>query len=166
LQNKALKVVVGDAGAVLRLYREWESVKNAGSRFNGVVTVGAIFYGDGFGAYLMNEVGTAVKTSSVEQKQALFASLHGLHISGVVHGDARVQNAISVYNGIKWIDFANALISSEESALVANDFCMLFESVFAKKPSAAQVDAYLQCVGAKEILAEMWEALGVQQISC
>jgi len=161
MRSKALKVVVGDSGAVLRLHREWETAKNARGLSDRVVTVGAIFTGDGFGAYVMNEVGTAVETSSVEQKQALFTGLHGLHIRGVVHGDARVQNAISLPDGIMWIDFANAFISSEVSMLVANDFCVLFESVFAYNPSAAQVDAYKQCVGAKQILAETWGALGV-----
>ena len=158
MRSKALKVVVGDSGAVLRLYREWEIARGLSDR---VVTVGAIFIGDGFGAYVMNEVGIAVETSSVEQKQALFTGLHGLHILGVVHGDARFQNAISLPDGIMWIDFANTFISSEVSVLVAYDFCMLFESVFASEPSAAQIDAYKQCVGAKQILAETWGALGV-----
>jgi hypothetical protein len=161
LRSKALKVVVGDTGAILRLQREWETVKRASGLSDRVVTVGAIFFGDGFGAYVMNEVGTAVETSSVEQKQALFAGLHGLHIRGVVHGDARVPNAISLPDGIMWIDFANAFISGEASVLVANDFCVLFESVFAQKPSAAQIEAYMHCVDAKQILAETWGDLGV-----
>lgn len=161
LQTKALKVVVGDSGAVLRLHREWETAKNARVLSDRVVTVGAIFSGDGFGAYVMDEVGTAVETSSVEQKQALFAGLHSLHVRGVVHGDARVQNAISLPDGIMWIDFANAFISSEVSVLVVNDFSVLFESVFDRKPSAAQVEAYKQCVGAKRIDAEAWGAIGV-----
>ena len=161
LQSKALKVVVGDSGVVLRLHREWETAKNARSLSDRVVTVGAIFTGSGFGAYVMNEVGTAVETSSVEQKRALFAGLHGIHIRGVVHGDARVQNAISLPDGIMWIDFANAFISSEVSVLVGNDFCALFESVFSLKPCAAQVEAYKQCVDAKCISAEAWGALGV-----
>lgn len=161
LRSKALKVVVGDSGAVLRLHREWETAKNARGLSDRVVSVGAIFTGNGFGAYVMNEVGTAVEASSVEQKKALFAGLHGLHIRGVVHGDARVQNAILLPDGIMWIDFANAFISSDVSVVFANDFSVLFESVFANKPNAAQVDAYKQCVGAKQILAETWGALGV-----
>ena len=161
LRSKALKVVVGDSGVVLRLHREWETAKNARSLSDRVVTVGAIFTGDGFGAYVMDEVGTAVETSSVEQKRALFAGLHGIHIRGVVHGDARVQNAISLPDGIMWIDFAHAFISSEVSVLVGNDFCVLFESVFTLKPCTAQVEAYKQCVSAKCISAEAWGALGV-----
>ena len=116
-----------------------------------MVTVGKIFTGDGFGAYVMDEVGTAVETFSVEQKRALFAGLHGIHIRGVIHGDARVQNAISLPDGT----------SSEVSVLIGNDFSVLFESVFTLKPSAAQVEAYKQCVGAKCISAEAWGALGV-----
>ena len=95
LRSKALKVVVGDSGVVLRLQREWETAKNARSLSDRVVTVGAIFPGDGFGAYVMDEVGTAVETSSVEQKRALFAGLHGIHIRGVVHGDARSERYIA-----------------------------------------------------------------------
>lgn len=73
----------------------------------------------------------------------------------------RVQNAISLPDGIMWIDFANTFISSEVSVLVGNDFCVLFESVFTLKPCAAQVEAYKQCVSAKCISAEAWGALGV-----
>lgn len=162
MRSRALKVVVGDSGTVLRLHREWETTKNAKVFSNRVVTVGSIFTGDGFGAYVMDEVGTAVETSSVEQKRALFTGLHGLHIRGVVHGDARVQNAISLPDGIiMWIDFASAFISSEVSNLVGHDFRVLFESVFGNDPSDAQVDAYKQCVGAAQILDESWVALGV-----
>jgi len=158
---KALKVVVGDRRAILRLHREWENTKNAKQHFDRVVTVGAIFMGEDFGAYVMDEVGTAVPTSSVEQRQALFCALHGLHVRGVVHGDARVQNAISLSDGIMWIDFASAFISSEVSVLVSNDFCELFESVYAQKPSTAQIEAYMQCVRAKQIPLEAWDSLGV-----
>ena len=161
MQSKALKVVVGDSRTVLRLHIEWETARNARRVSNRVVTVGAIFTGDGFGAYVMDEVGTAVETSSVEQKQALFTGLHGLHILGVVHGDARVQNAISLPDGIMWIDFDKAFISREVSELIKNDFCVLFESVFQYKPTTAQVDAYMQCVHAKLILDGTWEELGV-----
>lgn len=161
LQNKALKVVVGKSEAMLRLQREWEIAQNARKHSDRVITVGSIFFGDGFGAYVMNEVGTVVETSSVEQKQALFTGLHSLHVCGVVHGDARIQNAISLPDGIMWIDFANAFISSEMSVLFENDFCVLFESVFLAKPSEPQVDAYMQCVRNKQILAEEWGTLGL-----
>jgi tRNA A-37 threonylcarbamoyl transferase component Bud32 len=70
----------------------------------------------------MDEVGTAVEASSAEQKQALFTALRGLHIHGVVHGDARVQNAILLSDGIMWIDFARAFITLELSMLVTNDY--------------------------------------------
>lgn len=161
LRCKALKVVVGDSGVVLRLHREWETAKSARSLSDRVVTVGDIFTGDGFGAYVMDELGTAVETFSVEQKRALFAGLHGIHIRGVIHGDARVQNAISLPDGIMWIDFGKAFISSEVSVRIGNDFSALFESVFTLKPCSAQVEAYKQCVGAKCISAEAWGALGV-----
>jgi hypothetical protein len=161
LRSKALKVVVGDVDAVLCLHREWETAKNAKLRTDRVVTVGAIFCGDGFGAYVMDEVGTAVEATSAEQKQALFTALHDLHIHGVVHGDARVQNAILVSDGIMWIDFARAFITLELSMLVTNDFSGLYESVFDQKPSATQVEAYRQCVNAKQIVAIDWVTLGV-----
>jgi hypothetical protein len=162
MRCKALKVVVGDSGAILRLHREWETAKTARSLSDRVVTVGAIYTGDGFGAYVINEVGNPVETSSVEQRQALFLGLHGLHIRGVMHGDPRVQNAISLSDGIMWIDFTNAFISREVSVLVANDFCILFESVFDQKPSDAAVEAYKQCVGTKgAITAETFVILGV-----
>ena len=160
LRSKALKVVVGDTNTLLRLQQEYALTISARTLSDRVVKVGGIIIGDGFGAYLMDEVGSAVETSSVEQKQALFAGLHGLHIRGVIHGDARVQNAISLSDGIMWIDFTYGLIS-DGSVMIANDFCTLFGSVFAQKPSDAQVEAYEQCVSAKEIKSEAWAALGV-----
>jgi tRNA A-37 threonylcarbamoyl transferase component Bud32 len=126
-----------------------------------VVTVGAIFCGDGVGAYVMDEVGTAVEATSAAQKQALFTALHDLHIHGVVHGDACVQNAILLSDGIMWIDFARAFVTLELSMLVTNDFSVLYESVFDQKPSATQVEAYRQCVDAKQIVAIDWVTLGV-----
>jgi hypothetical protein len=159
LRNKALKVVVGDFEKVLRLYREWETIKKARNHSDRVVSVGAIYTGDGFAAYVINEVGTAVETSSVQQKKALFVALHGLHINGIVHGDARVQNAIMLPDGIMWIDLTNSFISVEVSFPVGNDFSLLFESVFEQKPCDEQIEAYMQCVSTKQILAELWVAL-------
>jgi hypothetical protein len=161
LQSKALKVVVGGVEAVLRLYREWETAKRAKLRTGRVVTVGAIFCGEGFGAYIMDEVGTAVETSSVEQKQALFTALHGLHIDGVAHGDARVQNAILLSDGIMWIDFDRVGDTVELPLSVHHDFSLLYKSVFGQYPSAAQVEAYMKCYDAKQIVGTDWVALGV-----
>ena len=157
LGSKALKVVVGDS---LAITKEWQTAKNARFLSDRVVNVGDLYTeeGGGFGAYLMDEVGTAVETSSLEQRQKLFAGLHGLHILGIVHGDARVQNAISLADGIMWIDFAHTFIGSEASVLISADFCLLFMSLFNQKPSAAQIEAYKQCVSAKRIDTEVWEA--------
>jgi hypothetical protein len=160
LQNKALKVVVGEA--VDLLSREWEATKKAKTHCGRVVTVDDIFIGKGFGAYVMNEVGTAVDTSTIEQKKALFTALHDLHIHGVVHGDARVQNAITLPDGfIMWIDFARSFISSKLSPPVADDFSLLFTTVFGQTPSAAQVETYEQCVETKQINDEAWISMGL-----
>eukprot|EP01036_Dinobryon_divergens_P022527 gene22527-30790_t len=86
-------------------------------------------------------VATAVQTSSVEQKQSLFETEScGLTLPPLV-----------------------SVISSKESVLVVNDFCLLFESVFVfgQKPSAAQVEAYKQCVYNKKINPEAWGILGL-----
>lgn len=162
LQTKALKVVVDKDP--YELLREWETAKRAGLISDRVVAVGEFFNGDDFGAYLMDEVGTTVDTSLIENKRGLFAALLDLHINRVVHGDARIQNAISAADGsIKWIDFASALVSTEVPVPVAKDFRLLYESLhsFAQTPSAAQVTAYEQCVEAQEISDEAWAALGV-----
>ena len=100
-----------------------------------------------------------METSSFEQKQALFTALYDLHTSGVVHGDARVQNAIMLSNRILWVDFTSVFISQDVfieviSMLIENDFSVLFESVFSQKPTSAQVEAYMQCVHSKQISAE------------
>ena len=99
-----LKVVVGDSNITVHLRFEWQKVRDAGLHSKRMVTVGAIHITDSFGANLMTEVGNAVETSTVEQRQALFAELHGLHILNIYHGDARYQNMIALLDGIKWID--------------------------------------------------------------
>jgi len=162
MQTKALKVVVGDSGAILRLEREWEAIKIAKLHSNRVVSAGAFFNGDEFSAYLMDEVGNAVDTSSVEQKKELFVALHDLHIHGIVHGDARVYNAIYFSGRIIWIDLAsNSVVVRENSGLVADDFSLLFKSVFAQEPTKEQIAAYQQCVQTKRISAEAWVDLGL-----
>lgn len=157
LASKALKVVLGDPVGITK---EWETAKRARHLSNRVVNVGKIYVSEGenFGAYLMDEVGTAVETSSVDQRQKLFAGLHGLHVLGITHGDARVQNAISLPDGIMWIDFVSTFVGSDASALISKDFCLLFKSLFDQDPSAAQIDAYKQCISAKRIDTEVWEA--------
>ena len=157
----ALKVVVGDSNATDRLQREWEFAKNARRLSTKVVTVGAIHMGAGFAAYLMTEVGTPVETSTVEQRQALFAALHGLHILGIIHGDARYQNTIALPEGTMWIDFATIFFSTEESVLASRDFCMLYESLSHQKPSPTQVEAYQQCIKDKKITTVAWKAIAV-----
>jgi hypothetical protein len=160
LRNKALKVVVGGKEAVSHMVKEWEIAKYARTLCDRIVTVGAMYSGSDFAAYLMDEVGTAVETSTAEQKKALFAALFSLHICGVVHGDPRVQNAILTPNGIiMWIDFYDTYLFKEESARIADDFCMLFKSVFRQAPKAEQIELYEQCVRSGNILAETWETL-------
>ena len=159
--TRALKVVVGGCPALTHFHREWQSAKIAKTLSTRVITVGNIFVGVGFGAYLMDEVGTAVPTTSLDQKQTLFSALHDLHIRGIVHGDARIQNAILLPDGIKWVDFATAAsissdVRSDVSLLIANDFELLFKSVFGQMPSAAQIEAYMRCVDHKKIT---WESL-------
>ena len=49
-------------------------------------------------------------------------------------------------------------IGSDASVLISEDFCLLFESLFDQKPSAAQIEAYKQCISVKRIDTEEWEA--------
>ena len=157
----ALKVAVDDSDVCVHVHREWVVAKEAGDLSRRVVTVGAIHIGTGFGAYLMTEVGTPVETSTVEQRQALFVELHGLHILGIIHGDARFQNTIALPDGIMWIDYASSFISQEVSGLISADFCMLYESLFDQQPSPTQVEAYKQCVKDKVTTTSAWKAIAV-----
>jgi hypothetical protein len=156
---KALKVVVGNYTAVHRLHREWENMKRAKPFSDRVVSVGPIHIGDGFGAYLIDQVGCAVEIDTVEQKKTLFISLFDLHLCGVVHGDARLQNAILMPDGIMWIDFVDGLFSCDKSVLFENDFLMLFESVFGVKPSILSIGIYTQCISDRVISTPSWEIL-------
>ena len=92
------------------------------------------------------QAGTAVQnTSSVEQQQqqhqALFVALHDdLHIHGVVRCMAmREFPMLLKLTMVVWIDFPEEYATREVSAaLVASDFWLLFESLFDRKPSAAE----------------------------
>mmetsp|Transcript_25303 Transcript_25303/g.36338 ORF Transcript_25303/g.36338 Transcript_25303/m.36338 type:complete len:224 (-) Transcript_25303:51-722(-) len=161
MQTKALKVVVGDYGAILRLDRKWEAIKMARDHSDRVVSVGDKFISYEFAAYLINEVGNAVGTSSEEQKKDLFVALHDLHIHGVSHGDVRFFNAISFSGRILWIDFEGLFFFDKITWRIADDFSQLFKSLFAQEPTEAQIMVYKQCVEAKQISAETWESLGV-----
>ena len=158
----ALKVIVDDSwGVSVHVHREWEVTKTAGLLSKRVVTVGAIHCEARFGVFLMTEVGTPVETSTVEQRQALFAELHGLHILGITHGDAQFKNMIALPDKIKWIDFVPPVICLEVSVRVSDDFCMLHESLFDQKPSPTQIQAYKQCVQDKVITTLAWTAIAV-----
>ena len=161
IQQQALKVVVGDTTAIMK---EWQAIKEAEARSDRIVSVSSSYCGDKFGAYLMNDVGVPVQTSSTLHKKMLFLSLHNLHKSGVVHGDARHQNAISVSGEIKWIDFAHALISTvtDVSALFAKDFSLLFASLYdGLKPESIPLEMYKECVNSDTITDDAFEFLKV-----
>ena len=138
---------------VALVHREWETAKIVQTLSTRVVTVGNISIG------IYTSEMDSVPTPSLEQKQALFSVLHDLHMRGIVHGDARIQNAILLPDGIIWIDFATASIVSNVFVLIANDFNLLFESVF--RPEAKRcTDLSLHAVlDNKEITAEAWESL-------
>jgi hypothetical protein len=68
---------------------------------------------------------------------------------GVIHGDARVQNAILLPDGIVWIDFTSTFVFTEVSVLLENDFRECFKSVFHDEPRPEQIKIYMQCVDKK-----------------
>ena len=67
----------------------------------------AVFQNDG-GALVMSEVG---EHYSKLNPQSIVESLKTLHNNGIVHGDARLENVVSVDNKPVWIDFAGATYS-------------------------------------------------------
>lgn len=67
----------------------------------------AVFHDDG-GALVMSEVG---EHYSKLNPQSIVESLKTLHNNGIVHGDARLENVVSVDNKPVWIDFAGATYS-------------------------------------------------------
>ena len=56
-------------------------------------------------ALLMSEVGDHFSRLS---PQSIVDSLKILHENGIIHGDARLENVVSVNNRPCWIDFAEA----------------------------------------------------------
>ena len=161
-QCTALKVVVGDCGDMVHLKWERDLTAAARAKSDRVVTVGPVYFGRHFGSYLIEEVGSPVRTATVEERHALFVSLYNLHILDVTHGDARVQNAIALSDGISWIDFTTRFFAVEVPVQVGEDFALLFRTVYAKKPDETAVQAYRKIVAERDALTpEALAMLGV-----
>lgn len=111
----ALKVVDASQrdGGLQRLQSEYEIMREAHEvcphEVMGVEEDGfAIFHDYGGGALVMSEVGEHYAKLN---PQSIVESLKTLHNNGIVHGDARLENVVSVDNKPVWIDFAGATYS-------------------------------------------------------
>lgn len=106
----ALKVVEGDG--VLRLERENAIMKEAHEAcpeaVMGIEEDGFAIFEDIGGALLLSKVG---RHYSKLDPQSIVDSLKTLHASGIVHGDARLDNVVCVEEKPVWIDFADSILS-------------------------------------------------------
>lgn len=68
---------------------------------------------------------TNIEDEDIEVRLVKF--LYELHLSGITHGDPRVDNALLVNNELKWIDFMES--KSQHLASRIEDFSLLFNSL-------------------------------------
>ena len=112
---KALKLVLpGDNGSGgVSLFKEKEAIEKAAkavpehvARVENFIDLGQ------FGAaLLLSDFGAAVPR---QEWRLLFSSLGALHEAKIVHGDARLPNAVCVGSDVRWIDFQGALVATSE----------------------------------------------------
>ena len=109
----ALKIVLpGDDGCGgITLQKEYHCLKNA-AHFDGVAQVKDFHRFDGGAAMLLTDVGRAVEKPF---RKKLFETLGHLHEQNVVHGDARLPNAIVVETEVQWIDFFASFVAGPPS---------------------------------------------------
>jgi len=120
----ALKVVYGSRDGVQRLERESIIMNKAHGEcpdeVMGVEEDGFAILEDGLsGALLLSQVG---EHYSNLVPQSILDSLKTLHRSGILHGDARLDNVVCVDGKPVWIDFADArllpgLMTSQQDEL-------------------------------------------------
>ena len=131
-EDGALKVSVGR-----RMEREHAQMLAAHERCPELVVKPLQYYEqlgeDGkvqFSAYTMEECGQAVtRPFSSDKLKSLATALHGLHKAGVIHGDPRVENIVSVGSALKWIDFYDSFISLGTNFTMQEDVNTFVRSV-------------------------------------
>ena len=108
-RDVALKVVTDN---VNRLEREKDIMRAAHAEcpdtVMGVEEDGLAIFDDGGGALLLSHVG---EHYSKLDPQSIVDSLKTLHKSGIVHGDARLENVVCVDGKPVWVDFADSIFS-------------------------------------------------------
>ena len=66
----------------------------------------------GGGGFLLLDVGSPVKVTSLHACTSVFSALQALHSCGVIHGDARLPNLIQLAGGrLVWIDLLSGMCS-------------------------------------------------------
>ena len=66
----------------------------------------------GGGGFLLLDVGSPVKVTSLHACTSVFSAMQALHSCGVIHGDARLPNLIQLAGGrLVWIDLLSGMCS-------------------------------------------------------
>lgn len=68
---------------------------------------------------------TNIQDGDIEVRLVKF--LYELHLTGITHGDPRVDNALLVKNELKWIDFMDS--NNQDLRMRIEDFSLLFNSL-------------------------------------
>ena len=97
-----------------------------------------------YAGYLLAQEGVKLKRPlSHEIKVQLAASLYGLHSCGVIHGDARIDNALMLGGTLKWIDFREIEFVTTDIS-IRGDVQILLESLGGSLPDAEnEIEAYM-----------------------
>jgi tRNA A-37 threonylcarbamoyl transferase component Bud32 len=98
--------------------------------------------GVAYAGYLLAQVGQKQPRPDTEElKRELAVSLFGLHSHNVIHGDPRVENALTLDGHIKWIDFRTAhFVTAKVSR--RRDVEILYSSVGGTSDVRAEIELY------------------------
>ena len=144
---QALKIKISRSGAtaLAPIANEYLLLKKA--RDQGFPVVNVFRYDEAteddnlFVAGYLMELGQPVKMDRLNRTK-IAESLLTFHKRHAYHGDARIQNLISVDGELKWIDLMSTVLETPGTSAYVEDVQMLVNSLGGPKPSHEQLKAY------------------------
>ena len=104
---------------------------------------GVVCGGVSYAGYMLGQEGCKiVRPLSDEVKTELAAALYGLHSCDVIHGDPRIENALTLDGTLKWIDFRHSEVVTGKMSR-RRDVEILYKSIYGETISAEDANVYM-----------------------
>eukprot|EP01038_Epipyxis_sp_PR26KG_P011740 gene11740-15710_t len=111
-----------------------------------------------YAGYLLVEEGNKIGLPLSDQlKEQLVVSLHGLHSHDVIHGDPRIDNALTLNHVLKWIDFRESETVTTKISR-RRDVAILLKSLGGSEAAAAEeIEEYVNDPSEKNLRQVMFK---------